>query len=352
MDKKNDAWKDFAEKYHLDRSELEASIVKVNQERAKGEKSFKTWCKQQEEESQQRLRSFLEKDFTKEKWFEDIAHELSHQNRIRSIAHHSWEVLFLKNNISTIALESDQDDPTNYRARIVDLINGKPALFDSTKYFKDVKPKLNWRKISTCLSPIRIPKDKWDLIVMLLKPIPFTTEFTSGYPELEKLVASTRREIAPLAKRLAPIAQQLKNIPYPYRDLLPNLQLYKIAPQIKDLSDIYTSMDELGKQIPKRHFRYFGIATRKYETPQKQDFWTYAIGGAANELNKYCHDGRCPNKPCKEIHDVKVFPVIAQLLKTLYPTIWKESTAAIARNIATRGRNFIYDPHHGKNTKQ
>ncbi|MEW6417623.1 MAG: hypothetical protein AB1480_05825 [Nitrospirota bacterium] len=253
-----------------------------------------------------------------------------------------WDRLIYKNQICTplkLSYKPSFDyDPANYKKFIIDLIKNKQISF-CIDYENEIKPQLNWQQIMSCFSELKtIDQITIDFIIFaLLKPFPFTNEFTHGYSELESLVQSKCAEINMVIKRFAPLANQLNNIQFPDLDLLPKIGFDHV--QYNYYLRLCHEIVKIGKKIPDMHFRYFGIEKSKYKSPQKHTFWKYAVSGAVHEINQYCHDDNC-DKKCNVFH-LQAFRVVARLLKILYPSIWRENLDTITKRIKTKYYTFI-----------
>jgi hypothetical protein len=212
-----------------------------------------------------------------------------------------------------------------------------PALFCHypsrySESFAIVRGTLNWPKIRACFSGLKVKEEDLEFIVFILKPWPFTNQFTKGYPELNSFVESTCADINKVIKRVSPLVNQFKNIELPYPDILPTIGLDYV--KFKYYLAVCRKIVQLGKKIPDMYFKHFGIEATKYRSPQKHTFWKYAVAGAVNRLNKYCHDDNC-DKRCNVFH-LQAFRVVACLLKILYPSIWRENHHMITKRIKTK----------------
>ncbi len=202
--------------------------------------------------------------------------------------------------------------------------------------FAIVRNALNWPKIRACFSGLKIAEDNLEFIVFILKPWPFTNQFTEGYPELNSFVALTRADINKVIKRVSPLVKQLTNMHFPYPDVLPTIGIDYV--KFKYYLAVCRKIVKLGKKIPDMYFKHFGIEATKYESPQQHSFWKYAVAGAFNKLNKYCHDSCSRN--CTVEH-VRAYRVIARLLKILYPSIWLEDIDTIANTIKSKNNRLL-----------
>ncbi len=202
-----------------------------------------------------------------------------------------------------------------------------------TESFAIVRGLLNWPKIGACFSGLKIKEKDLEFIVFILKPWPFTNQFTEGYPKLESFVHSTCAEINGVIKRLSPLAKQLNEIEFPYTDILPTVEFDHI--KCKYYLAVCRKIVQLGKKIPDMYFKHFGIEKSKYKSPQKHTFWKYAVAGAIHKLNEYCHDADCDPRRCTVDH-VKAYRVVARLLKILYPSIWRGNIAVISNIIKSK----------------
>jgi len=283
-------------------------------------------------------------------------------------ARHYWSRLFHRHQIETMAFGAELEkrfpppagathhDPFDYHEFITNMIKKQSLGYAGIMtYDACVKPHLPWDKIKSCFKGLKIDEEHFGSIAMILKPWPFTNEFTHGNPKLERLVKSTCNEFNAARKKLGRPAAQIDRIQFPKQDLFPYGHLQVQCNYWMRWSE---QVIKYGEKIPRFHFRYFGIEKGKYHAPQKHTFWTYATAGAVYYVNCFCHGSAnfrepatpgqprtrsrtdCNPKTCTTIHEDSHL-VVAKLLKTLYPKIWYQDTKTIARNIKTRAERLI-----------
>ena len=155
---------------------------------------------------------------------------------------------------------------------------------------------------------------------------------------IEGLVKSTCDEFKKARQKFSRLAPQLDHIRFPEHDLsLPFGHLCQ--GQCNDWMNWSKHVVRYGEKIPRYHYRYYGIEQKKYGAPQKHSFWSYATAGAIYYVNCFCHGDRCKKK-CNTLHE-RSYLLVANLLKILYPNIWREKADNIANNIKTRALRLL-----------
>lgn len=278
-----------------------------------------------------------------------------------------WMHLFHQHQIQTVAFSAELQkrfsppagaiyrDPFDYREFVTRMIKKEECDFACSWYDSCVKPRLPWQKIKACFNGLKIDEESFDsyidAIIMILKPWPFTNEFTKGDPQITKLVKETCDNFKKLRKQLAPVVSQLDNMQFIYR--LDRLHFPKSAgydslwhiPQYIHLKLWIDQVIKYGEQISNLHFRYFGIEKGYYRSPQDHPFWRYATAGAVYYVNYFCHKKTCSHNMkgeinCKIIHEAS-YQIVANLLQILYPNIWNEDSIEITKKVKRRAFRFI-----------
>jgi hypothetical protein len=182
-----------------------------------------------------------------------------------------------------------------------------------------VKPYLPWDKINKSLEGV-ISTGDIRFLVYKLKPIPFeaflSEDKVSGLTieKLCKIDKQRKKELSPLIARL----EHLQQHPL-YKDFYP---LAEVIGRFKYDIENYDAVIKLYTILEERFLEKFGLDKNiKKVSSQKHKYWNAVVSAAFNILKNYCHT------------EIEALRKIAELLKILYPSIWKEDINTIANRI-------------------
>jgi len=198
-----------------------------------------------------------------------------------------------------------------------------------------VKPYLPWNNLKHIQDDLKIDDKKFQVLLFILKPTPIEQTLVPEENWLLKridevsdnFVTECNRKI----KALSPLVKKLEN-------LIKEDESYAAFPPI--YSTISAMQYDIGctREIVKRRLttekNYLDINLIDKDlkkSPQKHKYWNVTVSNALKILNPYCHTDNCENN-CRKTHQ-RALTKIAELLKILYPSIWKEDIKTIASRI-------------------
>lgn len=249
-----------------------------------------------------------------------------------------WEKLLEISAYDT--LSSSNDYSALYKKKKKDHVARKIAAKFQLIFGHLVKPTLPMAQIDECLREYDIEDEKKDLLLFKLKPYP-VERILNGLSESEDvkiLVEDVCRERRNRRKKIAPLVKQLKNLRMdePFLDFPP---LKETIEKFEYLLAFDEEVIKQGKTLHKKIYRDFGLDKAKDISSQKHTFWNQAVPAAVDILNPFHHDDNCRRK-CEITHE-GALKKVAELLKILYPTIWKEETSTITKRIKQKNYRII-----------
>ena len=205
------------------------------------------------------------------------------------------------------------------------------------------KPSVDWDKVKVCLSDFNMDDIAVESFVFAIMrgPIDYITNpsnnpFIKVFNDAEnEVVSGIKQQI----KKLSPLVKRLENLregSLLYRDSAP------ISATIEELKldlAVHKEIIKLKDNSDKAKLNFYGIDKDLKKSPQKHNYWNHVVSFAVKKLNEYCHNGNCTNK-CRKTHQ-KAITKVAELLKILYPTIWKEDIPTIANRIKQKDHRGI-----------
>lgn len=238
----------------------------------------------------------------------------------------------------------DGDESPDEKKHYLSYIDSKRSLPDDAPVggLKDlvlehhflVKPYLPWDKIKSTLKAFNIDDRKIQTLVCILKPSPIEQKFIPDEnPLYARIVVSEEnvcdefnreiRELSPLVKRLKNL-QEVKG----YEDFAPLiLTILKLEYDL----EVYREIVKRKRITDKQLLAVYCIDKDLKKSPQKHKYWNVVVSSALKILNPFCHSDNCETS-CRKTHQ-KAITAIAELLKILYPSIWKEDVKTIASRI-------------------
>lgn len=200
-------------------------------------------------------------------------------------------------------------------------VGGSEDLMIDYEYL--VKPYVEWGKVRTCLRDVGITKTVIERLVFILKPYPLDGALSNPLiQKVEKAANGMCRDLNRQIKELSPLIKRLENLTRQdaaYRKLKP---LRETIEALKFDVELLKAIIERKKSTDKKwkEMRLIDKNTDKV-SPQKHKFWNITIPSAIKILNGFCENEK---RTC-----IKT----AELLKILYPNIWKEDIHTIASRI-------------------
>lgn len=217
--------------------------------------------------------------------------------------------------------------------------------YNRIEFANIVEPRLPWVKINKVFTDIRkkgLKEETILLIVFILKPFPLEREIQKGMPELHKIEKEICGASNQRIKRLPTIIKQLEKMSE--KSHMPLYNTADFAQALKNLREeleYHREIVRIGKDLHKRYLAILGIDKDvKKIHPKKHKFWSVAVSTAVTVLNDFCHSELCEQDAkgiwlCYKTHK-KTLQKIAELLRILYPTIWKLDVNSIFRLIEQR----------------
>lgn len=205
------------------------------------------------------------------------------------------------------------------------------------------KPGVDWGKIRDCLRDFPIDDIAIESLVFILTRAPFDSSvnpsnnpFIKVFNDAENAVVSGIKQ---QIKKLSPLIKRLENLregSLLYRDSAPisaTIETLKL-----DLA-VHREIIKLKDNLDKAKLNFYGIDKDLKKSPQKHKYWNIVVSFAVKKLNEYCHNENCDSK-CSKTHQ-KAITQVAELLKILYPSIWKEDIPTIANRIKQKDYRAI-----------
>jgi hypothetical protein len=134
-----------------------------------------------------------------------------------------------------------------------------------------------------------------------------------------------------LIKELSPLVKRLKNLQKKgaiYEDFA-SLTL-TILQFDRDI-DVCREIVRIKRIADEQYLSTYCIGKDLNKSFQKHKYWNVVVSGALKIVNPYCHTDNCESA-CRKTHQ-KAITAVADLLKILYPSIWKEDVKTIASRI-------------------
>jgi hypothetical protein len=196
-----------------------------------------------------------------------------------------------------------------------------------------VEPYVRWDKIKKALKGLNIDEKRAWTIVFVLKPLPLEKELFPNKNLLYKVIKSVEKRTCDFCskqiKQISPLVKQLENLYHTAPE-----RRVSFPPTIDSLKRDIEVYRELIKKVSDREraFRQsFRIDKDLKKSPQKHIYWNVTVSRGIRMLNQYCHSNRCQHN-CKITHETAIRKT-AELLKILYPQVWKENISTIANRI-------------------
>ena len=208
-------------------------------------------------------------------------------------------------------------------------------------YNYQVRPYLPWDKLKKFQDELRIDDKNFELLLFRLKPAPIEqTLIPEDNPamkqlneEYEKTLVLFNRQI----KELSPLVKKLKKLTETdhFKYFLP---IFVTIDRMQWHIDCCREIVKLMRAARKRHLEFLGIGQNIKKSPQKHKYWNLVVTNALKIVNPACHTDDC--KGCRKTHQ-KAITAVAELLKILYPSIWKEDVKTIANRIKQKDYRSI-----------
>ena len=199
-----------------------------------------------------------------------------------------------------------------------DFLNGllfKRNPINYKSYELCVKPHLPWNKIYESLKIIP-KKDEIEKIIFELKPYPIEKIIDQKIRKENIFEKDIKQQIQQIA-RLQGILKHLPKDPFlrdsDHIEKFRNSELLNMA--------YFREMGKLMRRIEKENLNRLGIDRNLNKSPQKHPYWNKIVSNAIRSLKPYYRTQKA------------TLQKIAELLKLLYPTIWKEGIGTIANRI-------------------
>lgn len=197
------------------------------------------------------------------------------------------------------------------------------------------KPGVDWGKIRGCLRDFPIDDIAIESLVFILMRAPFDSSVNPSNNPFIKVINDAENAVVTgikqQIKQLSPLIKRLENLQEGnllYRDSAPisaTIETLKL-----DLA-VHREIIKLKDNSDKAKLNFYGIDKDLRKSPQKHKYWNIVVSFAVKKLNEYCHNENCDSK-CGKTHQ-KAIMKVAELLKILYPSIWKEDIQIIANRI-------------------
>ena len=205
------------------------------------------------------------------------------------------------------------------------------------------KPNTDWDKIKDCLRDLDIDNKNIELLVFILKRAPIEhTLVPQENPTLTALNEAADsmisefnqkiRELSPLIKRL----EKLQEVGSFYKEFHPlSMTIEALRYEIALCHEII----QLKKVKDRQWLDIYCLDKDLKKSPQKHKYWNHVASFAVNKLNEYYHNDNC-ERNCSKTHQ-KAYTKVAELLKILYPSIWKEDIKVISNRIKQKDYRAI-----------
>ncbi len=196
-----------------------------------------------------------------------------------------------------------------------------------------VKPYMEWEKIKTCLKGIGITETALiERLVFLLKPYPLEDALSNPFLQrFEKATKHICRELNRKIKELSPLIRRLENLAVQdevYHDFEP---IRKTIEAFKFDVAVYKAIIKKKKNTDKK-WAEAHLIDKDIEkvSPQKHKFWNVVIPPALEIVDRFCYTQE------------EAYRKIAELLKILYPDVWKGDIQTNANRI--KQKNYKHLP--------
>lgn len=197
------------------------------------------------------------------------------------------------------------------------------------------KPNTDWDKIKECLRDFNVDNKDIELVVFILKRAP-SVEWTlsprenPAFTAFNKAADSMMSEFNQKIRELSPLVNHLEKLQEdtPYKDYFLLTQPIEV---LKYHIALYREIIKNKRDTDKRWLGIYCLDKDLKKSPQKHKYWNVVVSDALKMLNLYCHNGNCDSN-CRKTHQ-KAITKVAELLKILYPSIWKEDIQTIANRI-------------------
>ena len=198
-----------------------------------------------------------------------------------------------------------------------------------------VKPYLPWKKINDAFKDLKVDNYSIESIIFVLKPFPIEKVIIAeNNPALECFEEASDIIVADCNKKirqLSPLVQKLRNLAKEDKGYAEYVPLYLTVAAMDYDIECCRELVKTKQSGDKNWRETYYLDKNLKKSPQKHEYWNVAVSGALKILNPFCHSDNC-NANCKKTHQ-KAITLIAQLLKILYTSIWKEDVKTIADRI-------------------
>jgi hypothetical protein len=199
-----------------------------------------------------------------------------------------------------------------------------------------VEPHFPLFKIKKCLKEFDLDENTIRKLLFILKPINIEDLLTGNSSSSVMPIASIQNQIKLYKQKIkqrAPLVKQLENLK---QDILHKnfYPLSQTVDRIKKEINIYRDFLDLVKGSETTLFHTYSFDRNLGKNPQKQRYWNDKVSESIKIINQYSHNADCCRN-CRKTHK-KAIHKIAELLKLLYPSIWKEDIQTIADRIKQR----------------
>jgi hypothetical protein len=231
------------------------------------------------------------------------------------------------------------DKPFKYQAPpcSVDMLKSRLTAEVMMKYFIDINNFIKYDqkvKISRVLKEFNISTK--DGLIDGLNDI-FSLDF-----EATKNIAMKHRELAnAISKELKSRVRSLSRTIGGLKALEKGQKAYSdFAPLNQTIESLEFDLNlyQSAATVPEKTKTLFDKSLNISD--QKQNFWNVCTHKAIELINKNCHDASCKPPACTETHK-KAITATAQILKTLYPKVWKENIETIEERIKQKNYRQI-----------
>lgn len=258
-------------------------------------------------------------------------------------AENFWQDIY-KSNLNTFlkgAKENLKEEDYIEHEKFAENILKLPRMNDGSlrdlfiPYWFYIRSSLPWTKIKNCLKELNIDDKNIELVVFFLKPtyiestiLPDPNRFLEIFNKSDKEICDTLNNEIKKLSRLVGGLQNLIEEDKSFKNFFPiHVTIAAMQSQINLNRAVVKYKNKEGENYLKK----YGISKNLRKSPQKHKYWNYGVSRALKVLNSFCHTDNC-ERPCRKTHD-KAIHKVAELLKILYPSIWKEDVKTIAIRI-------------------
>jgi len=201
-------------------------------------------------------------------------------------------------------------------------------------YDYQVRPYLPREKLKKFRDELSLDDNKFELLLFHLKPAPIEqTLIPEENPAMKQLREETEKGLTQFNKRikeLSPLVKRLKNLTETdhYKYFRP---IFVTIDRMQFDIDVCREIVKQERAAKKRFLGNYLIDKDREKSPQKHKYWNAVVSNALKIVNPACHTDYC-KAGCRKTHQ-KAITAVAELLKILYPSIWKEDIKTIASRI-------------------